>query len=151
MCKQGVDSRTAVEQASRVAAFSAVNLRGSGEPRVSASSLANDPVFSVLVSATDIDIPEEASSQLAITELTPIPVGEFLVSIQVKSNFRRLHRNGSCPWRARVDFAYFELLASAEPDATTYLARCKRCFKTEQLIAQESCDSFVASSPTASE
>ena len=116
-CKRGCASKNAVDQASRVAALSAAFLRGSGALQDSSCLQAAVPEDAVPVSQMDIAIPEEVSSLLTIYEPQLIPLGEYLVSIQVRSNFRRLHRHGSCSLRAGVDFARFELLGSTEPEA----------------------------------
>ena len=118
-------------------------------PGAAPASLAAD--VSVDVSAAEVEVPAAASSQLAVSEPPCIPLGEYLISIQLKSKFRRLHRHGDCHLRAGVDFTRYELLGSDEPDASTYTAKCKHCFKSDARFACELDDSSATSSPTESE
>ena len=53
----------------------------------------------------------------------------YVVSIQLKSNFRRLHRIGACPLIPGRDYRHFELLGFEFPPALSFSATCGRRFR----------------------
>jgi len=54
--------------------------------------------------------------------------GQYLVSIQGKSGFRRLHLVGACFRVPGVDYLQYELLGQNLPATSTYHASCRNCW-----------------------
>ena len=124
MCDGGVPQDEAVSQASLLASFSAGLLKAS-VPNAEAA----------LVAPSTPDLPEDLArgesppTAYVMPSDTAIAMGAFVISIQVKSGFKRLHRMGDCALRPGVDYACFENLGSEEPAARFYTAKCKHCFR----------------------
>ena len=76
-------------------------------------------------------------------------LGTFVVSIQPKSGFRRLHRVGECSYRPGVHYGVFEALGNVFLSATEFHARCKLCFK-EELPSHEGAEETATSSGSSS-
>ena len=146
MCARAVPDETAIKQASAVAALSASFLKPKPQalepaaPEVApasiefASPLTTDaaPAHSTGpdVDGSCLPMAPEGSS-LEVYEPPVIPLGMYLVSVQPRSRFRRLHRMGECAYRPGVDFKSFELLGESEPSPNQFTARCKHCFRTQ--------------------
>ena len=64
-----------------------------------------------------------------VEDIPDFPVGTFVVSIQRRSKFRRLHVVGSCAYRAGVGFALFEAFGKVMPPLASFTAQCEHCFK----------------------
>ena len=62
-------------------------------------------------------------------EADALQLGLYVVSIQLKSTFRRLHRIGACPLIPGRDYRHFELLGFEFPPAHSFSATCGRCFR----------------------
>ena len=136
----------ALEQASAVASLSASFLRGDV---VGSGSAAPGGVFAsteFAVHSHPDTAPDPASEQDDGTDPVPgalterhhevmdvpcVPMGTFLVGVQLRSRFRRLRRMGDCSNRPGVDFKPFELRGLDEPAPSKYTAKCKHCFKAE--------------------
>ena len=88
--------------------------------------------------------PPEFSEEQAAQSL-----GTYVVSMQPKSGFRRLHRVGECSYRPGVHYGIFHALGSDAPSPTEFHARCKLCFKDE-LIASEGAEETATSSGSSS-
>ena len=73
----------------------------------------------------------EREAAYRVDDLPVFAVGTFVVSIQRKSNFRRLHIVGACSYRAGIDFARYEAFGLVMPDPSSYTAQCKHCFRDE--------------------
>lgn len=78
---------------------------------------------------TPVPVPE-SSSRLVVADPAPldIPAGSYLVSIQARTKFRRLHKIGECWRRPGVDFLLFEVLGQELPQPSQYNAVCHHCF-----------------------
>ena len=72
-----------------------------------------------------------ASSRLVIRdpEEQELELGSFLVSVQTKTRFRRLHKLGECWRKPGVDYLEYEVLGLELPPAASYNAVCHQCFK----------------------
>lgn len=55
-------------------------------------------------------------------------IGQYVVSIQGKSGFRRLHLVGACFRVPGVDYLQYELLGQNLPATSTYHASCRNCW-----------------------
>ena len=78
----------------------------------------------------DEPIPTAGSPPLAShEEADEFQFGLYVVSIQLKSNSRRLHRIGACPLIPGRDYRHFELLGFEFPPAHSFSATCGRCFR----------------------
>ena len=55
-------------------------------------------------------------------------MGQYVVSIQGKSGFRRLHLVGACFRVPGVDYLQYELLGQNLPATSTYHASCRNCW-----------------------
>ena len=64
-------------------------------------------------------------------------MGAYIVSIQSKSRFRRLHKMGECWMRPGIDYLEFEVLGLELPLASSYSAVCRRCFRNGEVIEDE--------------
>ena len=69
------------------------------------------------------------TSRLAAPQL-PLEnaMGKYVVSIQGKSGFRRLHLVGACFRVPGVDYLRYELLGQDIPATSTYHASCRSCW-----------------------
>ena len=75
-----------------------------------------------------------------------MPLGFFVVSIQAKSRFKRLHQIGSCHRRPGKDYGTYEALGADEPHTMKLDARCKDCFKLASTGVQHASKSSGSSS-----
>ena len=62
-------------------------------------------------------------------EAVEVPLGVFIVSVNRRTKFRRLHFTGSCSYRPGWGSPLFEILSDEAPSASGYDAKCKHCFK----------------------
>ena len=63
-----------------------------------------------------------------VPDIPDFPLGTYVVSIQRRGTFKRLHCIGACPRRPGRDYACFEDLGMERPDADAYSTLCKHCF-----------------------
>mgnify|MGYP001103874056 CR=1 FL=1 len=81
------------------------------------------------------DLPEELARDASpptayvLPSESQIAIGSYVISIQAKTGFKRLHRIGDCALRPGVDYACFEELGMDEPSTRHYTAKCKHCFR----------------------
>ena len=70
---------------------------------------------------------------LVISSDPPVlDLGSFVLSISLRSNFRRLHRFGDCPNRPGIEFKKYEVCGMQCPPASSFDARCLRCFPEDK-------------------
>ena len=81
----------------------------------------------------------EASPRLVVVDPTEaeIPIGSYIVSIQARSRFKRLHRLGECWRKPGVDYVEYEVLGLELPPASRYSAVCRTCFANGEVNAEE--------------
>ena len=83
-------------------------------------------------------------------ELPPPPLGVFVISIQARSGFRRLHKVGECSLRPGIHYGRFRSLGAVAPSLTDFDARCKLCFK-QAAVASSTAEESATSSGSSSE
>ena len=66
--------------------------------------------------------------KLLVADVSELPLSSYVVSVQRRGRFKRLHRLGGCALRPDVDYHDYELLGSIEPPTSAFSAKCKRCF-----------------------
>ena len=88
--------------------------------------------------ATPTPIPESSCKLVFVDAAeTDIPLGTYLVSVQVRSRFRRLHKYGECWRKPGVDYLEFEILGPELPPPTAYNAICHHCFHNGEIEDNE--------------
>ena len=70
----------------------------------------------------------ETSRLTAPQLLLESAMGQYVVSIQGKSGFRRLHLVGACFRVPGVDYLQYELLGPNLPSPSAYHASCRNCW-----------------------
>ena len=81
----------------------------------------------------------DTSSKLVVADanIAEIPLGTFVVSLQARTRFRRLHRVGDCWRKPGVDYLDFEILGMELPKAAMYNAACSHCFNKGEVLQEE--------------
>ena len=149
MCERGVAEEAAVNQAPAVASMQAVLWRNNVEklgPAVPEDAPASTELSSLRHTAVvpaqrdgqdDLADPLPSAPEATGQEMVDVPVvqvGTFLVSVQPRSRFHRLHRMGDCSYRPRVDYKTFKSSGPDEPAPHTNIARCKHCFRAQSAL-----------------
>ena len=145
MIAQGIPAKAAVEQASRVAGFAASVL--------APCSLASVPPVSALgdeAAFTEILLAIEDMPRFNVAEATATPLGTFVVSIQSRSNFRRLRCTGSCSLNLGIDYKLFIILGTDMPEEGTHTKACRNCFGGDPLTSLGTSSDESSSSSTES-
>ena len=132
LCGKGFSYDEAVAQTSRLAAATAVLL-------VYASSIAIAPATPAGDGHEDVDdLPSAPESAIhEVVEEPSTKLGDFVVSIQERSGFKRLHRIGDCPRMPGVDDRRCLLIGPEHPPTASYNARCKQCFQASDIHVEE--------------
>ena len=71
---------------------------------------------------------EDFQGPLVVDDELALDLGAYVLSVQNKSGFRRLHRIGACWRKPGVDYENFRVLGFDLPPASAYDAVCKGCF-----------------------
>ena len=156
LTKQGWDPERAICQVLTLAKYLSL-VRDKSPCEAIASSAPAVSSVPVDDNAVAFDFAPEVSDAAPLPEIpdeqeTP-PLGAYVVSIQPKSGFRRLHRVGECTYRPGVHYGVFEMLGDSPPAASEFHARCKLCYPGEapkQEADEESATSSGSSSPDSS-
>ena len=91
----------------------------------------------------------KAGSRLVSDARAAPQYGNYVISVQSRSRFRRLHRVGGCWRQAGRDFKEFQVMGVQLPGTDSYDAPCIQCFK--DFNPNEEVDSDAASSGSSSD
>ena len=110
LCSHSVYSMAALEQATAVASNSILLLRDSSDACPFAEAGANEREDVDLASESDL-FRDGAETQPRVEKSVPaIPPGTCVISIQRRTNARRLYIQGKRPYRAGVDFMNYAIV-----------------------------------------
>ena len=143
MCLHSIPSQVALEQAMSVASLSILLLRGSSDAcpySESGAVVRSEDELAVETDMLQASAEANAPSKPTVPEILP---GTYVISVQRRTNMRRLHIQGRCPYRAGVDFANFEVAGLDEPASSRYTARCKKCLRGAVTAFASDVDSSV--------
>ena len=74
-------------------------------------------------------------SRLVEADASELATGAFVSSLQPRTKFMRLHRNGDCAYRPGGDAKTFVCHGYDEPRPGEYSKKCGHCFKTPAVAA----------------
>ena len=98
----------------------------------------------------DESLVQQVASKLESREPPLPPLGTFVVSIPVHTDFRRLHVTRACPRVPGVHYGNFEVLGTSEPSVHSFHARCLHCFPESKGVQEVDDEALGAQSPTTS-